>query len=89
MNTAKQIEHLKQLLTGNRKSDRNVIFKCIDEAVTNNETEVLNECMRIAVNYMPNNPEDMMDEFSKYEETYTIAFLHNFGVNLPRKYTKL
>lgn len=76
MNTAKQIEQLKQLLTGNRKSDRLVIFKRIDEAVDHNETEVLNECMRIAVNYMPNNPEDMMDEFSKYEETYTIAFIH-------------
>lgn len=75
MNIDKQLEKLKLQLTGNRKSDRLVIFQCIVDAGLNNELELMNEYMRIAVSYMPNNPEDLVDEFTRYEDVYTTAFL--------------
>lgn len=75
MSKERQIEKIKQLLTGNRKSDRIFIFQKIVDALEANATDVLNELLRLAVSYLPNEYSDLQDEFEQYEDAYTAAFL--------------
>lgn len=76
MNKDKQIYELKQLLTGNRKNDRLLIFQRILDAATASATELMEEYMRLALSYLPNELDDLLDEFVKYEDIYTPVFLN-------------
>ncbi|HKM02616.1 MAG TPA: hypothetical protein VJZ31_01665 [Bacilli bacterium] len=76
MDKAKQIIELKQLLTGNRKNDRLLIFQHLLKAASDGEQELMEELMRLGLAYLPNELEDLTDEFVKYEEIYTPAFLN-------------
>lgn len=75
MNKEKQIEDIKKLLTGNRKSDRVFIFQRMVETLEGGDHAILNDLMRLAVSYLPNDYSDMQDEFERYEEAYTASFL--------------
>ncbi|MGE4341820.1 MAG: hypothetical protein AB7E23_01805 [Bacilli bacterium] len=76
MDKEKRLTELKQLLTGNRKNDRLLIFQGILDAASVGNTELMNEYMRLALAYLPNELEDMMDELIKYEDVYTPVFLN-------------
>lgn len=75
MSKEKQIEQIKQLLTGNRKTDRVFIFQKMINALDSGNHDILNDLMRLAVSYLPNEYSDLQDEFERYEETYTAVFL--------------
>lgn len=75
MSKEKQIENIKKLLTGNRKSDRIFIFKRMMASLNNGDQATLEDLMRLAVSYLPNDYHDLQDEFEHYEEAYTASFL--------------
>ncbi len=76
MDKEKHIIELKQLLTGNRKSDRLLIFQHILNAASDGNQKAMYEYMRLALAYLPNELDDMMDEMVKYEDIYTPVFLN-------------
>jgi len=76
MNKEKHIFELKQQLTGNRKNDRLLIFQHLLDAIADGEVEMTKEYMRLALAYLPNELDDLMDEFVKYEDVYTPVFLN-------------